>query len=54
VLAATRLGPAVRLRVRLESGEELDAVTTDLDHPAPGDRVSVEIDPAGVIELPTR
>jgi thiamine transport system ATP-binding protein len=54
VLVATRLGPAVRLRVRLESGEELDAVTTALDHPAAGDRVAVEIDPAGVIELPTR
>jgi thiamine transport system ATP-binding protein len=54
VLAATRLGSAVRLRVRLESGEELDAVTTALDHPAAGDDVAVEIDPAGVIELPTR
>ena len=54
VLAATRLGPVVRLRVRLESGEELDAVTTALDHPAPGDHVAVEIDPAGVIELRRR
>jgi thiamine transport system ATP-binding protein len=54
VLAATRLGPAVRLRVRLESGEELDAVTTALDHPSAGDSVAVEIDPAGVIELRRR
>ena len=54
VLAVTRLGPVVRLRVRLESGEELDAVTTALDHPVAGDPVAVEIDPAGVIELRRR
>jgi ABC-type proline/glycine betaine transport system ATPase subunit len=53
VLATTRLGAVVRLRVRLDSGEELDAATTALDHPAAGDRVAVEVDPAGVIELPT-
>ena len=53
VLAATRLGAVVRLRVRLDSGEELDAATTALDHAAQGDRVAVDIDPAGVIELPT-
>jgi thiamine transport system ATP-binding protein len=53
VLATTRLGVVVRLRVRLDSGEELDAATTALDHPAAGDRVAVEVDPAGVIELPT-
>jgi thiamine transport system ATP-binding protein len=53
VLAATRLGAVVRLRVRLDSGEELDAATTALDHPAAGDRVSVDVDPAGIIELPT-
>ena len=52
VLAAERRGAAVRLRVRLDDGEELDAVTTELRHPRAGDRVRVELDPAGTIELP--
>ena len=51
VLAAQRRGAAVHLRVRLDDGEELESVTTELDHPEPGQRVSVEIDPAGVAEL---
>ena len=42
-------GPLVRLRVRRNDGEELEAVTTELDHPRLGDRVDVEIDPAGVV-----
>ena len=54
VVAAERRGPMVRLRVRRDDGEELEAVTTELDHPRAGDRVSVEIDPAGVFELPAR
>ena len=52
VVSAERAGPLVRLRVRRDDGEELDAVTTELDHPRAGDRVEVEIDPAGVVELP--
>jgi thiamine transport system ATP-binding protein len=51
VLAADRRGPVVRLRIRRDDGEELEAVTTELDHPRPGDRVAVEIDPAGVVTL---
>jgi thiamine transport system ATP-binding protein len=51
VLAAERRGPVVRLRVRLDGGGELDAVTTALEHPRRGDRVAVEIDPAGVVEI---
>jgi thiamine transport system ATP-binding protein len=51
VLSAERRGPVVRLRVRLEDGEELEAITTDLQHPRRGDRVAVEIDPAGVVEI---
>ena len=54
VVAAERRGPMVRLRVRRDDGEELEAVTTELDHPRAGDRVSVEIDPAGVFELPAQ
>jgi thiamine transport system ATP-binding protein len=49
VLAAERLGPYIRLRVQLEDGEVLESVTTELDHPAPGDAVRVEVDPAGIV-----
>jgi thiamine transport system ATP-binding protein len=51
VLSAERRGPVVRLRVRIDGGDELDAVTTALEHPRRGDRVAVEIDPAGVFEI---
>ena len=40
------------VRGRDDDGEELEAVTTELDHPRPGDRVAIEIDPAGVVTLP--
>jgi thiamine transport system ATP-binding protein len=52
VLAADRRGPIVRLLVRRDDGEELEAVTAELDHASPGDRVTIEIDPAGVVTLP--
>ena len=51
VEAATRQGPTVKLRVRLDSGESLDAIVAALAHPDPGERVLVEVDPAGVVEL---
>lgn len=51
VLGVQRRGAVVRLRVRLDDGEELDAVTTDLDHPRAGERVRVDIDPAGITDL---
>ena len=51
VEAAVRHGPTVRLRVRLASGERLDAAVASLDHPGPGDPVTVTIDPEGIIEL---
>jgi thiamine transport system ATP-binding protein len=53
VKSADRRGPLVRLHVRLDGGRELEAVTTDLDHPLPGDRVRVEIDPSGIVTVPT-
>jgi thiamine transport system ATP-binding protein len=53
VLAAERRGSLVRLRLRRDDGEELESVTTELAHPQPGDRVAVEIDPAGVVTLPS-
>jgi thiamine transport system ATP-binding protein len=52
VEAAIRQGPSVRLRVRLDTGEPLEAIVTTLDHPRAGDRVVVEIDPEGVVKLP--
>jgi thiamine transport system ATP-binding protein len=52
VVAAERRGALVRLRVRLDDGEELETVTTDPEHPRSGDRVAVSIDPAGVVEVP--
>jgi thiamine transport system ATP-binding protein len=53
IVAAERRGPLVRLRVRRDDGEELESVTTELDHPQVGERVVVEVDPAGVATLPT-
>jgi thiamine transport system ATP-binding protein len=49
---AVRTGPIVRLRVRLDDGRALDAAVASIDHPAPGDRVDVEIDPNGIVRLP--
>jgi thiamine transport system ATP-binding protein len=52
VLAADRDGPVVRLRVRRDDGVELDAVSLGSEPLAPGDAVAVEVDPAGVVEVP--
>jgi len=52
VESAVRHGPTVWLRVRLAGGERLDAAVSSLDHPGPGDSVTVTIDPKGIIELP--
>jgi thiamine transport system ATP-binding protein len=49
---AVRTGPIVRLRVRLDDGRALDAAVASIDHPAPGDRVDVAIDPNGIVRLP--
>jgi thiamine transport system ATP-binding protein len=51
VESARRHGPTVHLAVRLDDGTALDAAVTSLDHPMPGERVSLEIDPEGVVEL---
>jgi thiamine transport system ATP-binding protein len=52
VESAVRVGPVVRLRVRLDDGRTLDAATTAIDHPEAGARVDVEIDPEGIVRLP--
>ena len=51
VESAVRAGPTVRLVLRLDDGSTLDAAMTTLEHASPGDRVAVEIDPDGVVEL---
>jgi thiamine transport system ATP-binding protein len=52
VESATRQGPTVRVVVRLDDGSELEAAVTSLDHPRAGQRVEVDVDPAGVSPLP--
>ena len=46
-----RRGPLVELRVRLDSGEELEAATIESSPPRAGERVEVTIDPAGIVEF---
>jgi thiamine transport system ATP-binding protein len=48
---AVRTGPLVRLRVALDDGRALEAAVAAVDHPAPGDRVAVTIDPEGIVRL---
>ncbi|HET8968361.1 MAG TPA: ABC transporter ATP-binding protein [Gaiellaceae bacterium] len=46
-----RVGPVVRMRVRLDDGRTLEAALTAIDHPRTGDRVDVEIDPNGIVRF---
>ena len=47
-----RVGPLVRLRVRLDDGRRLEAAVAAIAHPRAGDRVDVEIDPDGIVRFP--
>ena len=49
--SVARQGPTVRIVVRLDDGSTLEAAVTSLEHPQPGERVGVEIDPDGVVRL---
>jgi thiamine transport system ATP-binding protein len=51
VTAAVRQGPTVRVVVRLDTGETLETLTASLEHPRPGDRVAVTVDPSGIVDL---
>jgi thiamine transport system ATP-binding protein len=51
VESVARQGPTVRLVIRLDRGGTLAAALTSLDHPVRGDRVSVEVNPEGIVEL---
>jgi len=46
-----RVGPVVRLRVRLDDGRTLEAAVAAIAHPHAGDRVDVEIDPEGIVRF---
>ena len=52
VTAAARRGAVVWLRVRLDDGRELDAVTTSAEHPREGERVAAHIDAAATVDVP--
>ena len=52
VESAVRRGPTVHLVVRLDDGSHLEAAVASVEHPAPAERVAVEINPAGVVRLP--
>ena len=52
LLSVERRGATVWLRVRTDDGHELEAATSSTRHPEAGARVGVEIDQAGVIEVP--
>jgi len=47
-----RDGPLVTLRATYDDGREIVSAHTGLDLPPPGTRVTVEIDPAAVVEVP--
>ena len=51
VVTAERRGSSVLIVVRCDDGRRLESVTTVLEHPGPGDRVRVVIDPSGMIAL---
>lgn len=51
VETVVRRGPTVRVVVRLDAGEILEAAVIALDHPSPGDRVHIAIDERGVVPL---
>jgi thiamine transport system ATP-binding protein len=51
VESAARQGPMVRLVIRLDDGDTLVAAVPGLEHPRPGERVAVEVDPAGVVAV---
>ncbi len=48
---AARTGPIVRIVVRLDDGRTLEAIKASVDHPGPGERVDVKVDPAGIVRL---
>ena len=53
VVSSRRDGPLVTLRARYDNGAEIVSAYAGTEHPAPGDRVRVAIDPTAVRVIPT-
>ena len=51
VLGVERRGPLTVVTVRRDSGIELEAAAATLEPPRPGDRVGIEIDPTGIVDV---
>ena len=51
VVAADRDAAVVRLRVREDGGRELEAVVVGVDVPRVGERVAIDVDPGGVVDV---
>ncbi len=51
VVSAVRQGPVVRLVIGLDEGDTLVAAVPGLEHPRPGERVAVDVDPAGIVAV---
>jgi thiamine transport system ATP-binding protein len=49
--SVVRLGPIVRMVVRTDQGERLEAIDARIEHPAVGDRVDVEVNPEGIVRF---
>lgn len=54
VIRAERRGPLVRLWARQADGTVIVATSSGVAHPAVGDRVTVQVDPSGVVAVPRR
>ena len=52
VLSTERDGAVVWLSVRRDDGTELEALATGVRHPGPGERVAIEVEAEGVVEVP--
>jgi thiamine transport system ATP-binding protein len=53
VVSSRRDGPTVTLRARYDDGRKIVSAHTGIAPPTPGTRVTVEIDRAAVVEVPT-
>ena len=52
VVSVQRDGPVVRSVVSLDNGRDVESVSVGLEAMRVGDRVSLEVDPGGVLEVP--
>jgi thiamine transport system ATP-binding protein len=53
IVSSHRDGPVVTLRARYDDGREIVSAHAGLAPPVPGTRVTVEVDRAAVVEVPT-